>query len=212
MINKYGTKITNVILKIREITKENENNKIICFAEWDELLHVVGKIFDELGIRNVYCKGNIYSKNRSIDKFKNQKMVKVMMLSLDNCASGLHLVEATHIIFLHIPKDIHTERQAIARSYRMGQTKNIKVIKFIIRNSIEQDIFLQRLSGKSFDDAPDVKEKKFFGVRYPPHGNICPTILPRARPIHIELSSTREMGDGVSSDEEEIDDYFGWNE
>ncbi|KAJ3127396.1 hypothetical protein HK098_006385 [Nowakowskiella sp. JEL0407] len=68
--------------------------------------------------------------------------MKVMILSATDSVSGLNLTEASHCIVLH-PFDyekeyyaIAAEDQGIARVLRNGQTKKVKIVRFVVRNTI----------------------------------------------------------------------------
>jgi SNF2 family DNA or RNA helicase len=68
------------------------------------------------------------------------------MLCLKNAASGTNLIEATHILFvepINAPqKEIQIiEHQAIARACRIGQKNPVMVIRILIENTIEEDIY-----------------------------------------------------------------------
>jgi len=69
------------------------------------------------------------------------------MLSTVQTASGTNLTRASQIIILDSirgdPKHVQDiENQAIARAVRLGQQKEtIKVIRFLIRNTIEEELY-----------------------------------------------------------------------
>ena len=68
------------------------------------------------------------------------------MLSLKNAASGTNLTEATHIFFVepinsNRNESIAIENQAIARACRIGQQHKIKLIRILIKDTIEEDIY-----------------------------------------------------------------------
>jgi SNF2 family DNA or RNA helicase len=68
------------------------------------------------------------------------------MLSLKNAASGTNLTEATHIIFIEpinasSEECIAIESQAIGRACRVGQKNKVTVIRILIENSIEEEIY-----------------------------------------------------------------------
>lgn len=149
LINKQGTKLAFLINKLR-----NTNEKSIIFSQWDDLLVKVGQVLNKHDIKNIFCKGNCYQRDKAISEFKNNQNIKVIMLSSKNTASGINLTEATNVILLDpIYGDINyrrnQERQAIGRSYRTGQTKNVKVIRLIIKDTVEEKIYKHNLSQDS---------------------------------------------------------------
>lgn len=75
----------------------------------------------------------------------------MIMLSLQNAASGTNLVEATHVVLIDPvagSKDeaIAVESQAIGRAHRMGQDKQISVVRMIMRDTIEHELYLRNNS------------------------------------------------------------------
>jgi SNF2 family DNA or RNA helicase len=164
LIKKYGSKLGKLISIIRFLVAQKDT-RIIVFSQWDDMLSLIGKTLANNGIENSFVKGNVWSRNASIRKFKAGKNDKgsdnkVIMLSLKNAASGTNLTEATHIFFV---EPINTskeesraiESQAIARACRIGQKQQIMVIRILIENSIEEEIYRRNYNKNvvvSFDE------------------------------------------------------------
>lgn len=139
-----STKIGNIIYFLK--TEIKNNDKIILFSQWDELLHKVGNLLEENNIEITYCKGSVYNRTKSIKKFTNENNnCNIILLSSCNSASGINLTIANKIILLepiYGDKEYrqNIEAQAIGRSHRIGQKRPIEVYRFIIGNTIEEDI------------------------------------------------------------------------
>jgi SNF2 family DNA or RNA helicase len=150
LIQKYGSKLGKLISIIRHLVAQ-DNTRIIVFSQWDDMLNLVGKTLAENEIENCFVKGNVWSRNSAIRKFKAGKNNegndnKVIMLSLKNAASGTNLTEATHIFFIEpinaSKEESHViECQAIARACRIGQKKKIMLLRVLIENTIEEEIY-----------------------------------------------------------------------
>jgi SNF2 family DNA or RNA helicase len=130
-------------------------NKVILFSQWDEMLHKVGCKLQEFDLNFVYCKGSVYNRKQAIERFKNDANVQIIMLSSRNCASGINLTNASSIILLEpvygtneYRKSI--EEQSIGRSDRIGQNKPIDIYRFIIKDTIEEDIINQNIDDSKF--------------------------------------------------------------
>ena len=141
LVRNIGTKLANLILYIK-----NLNEKFILFSQWDDLLTKVGDILDSYGIKNVFCKGNIWMRDKAIREFITKSDVKGIMLSSASAASGTNLTAATTVIMLEPVSGTYeyrrnTEFQAIGRAYRMGQTKKVTVVRFIVKDTVEEDIY-----------------------------------------------------------------------
>lgn len=139
-----STKIGNIIHYLKN--KVTVDDKIILFSQWDELLHKVGKLLQEQNLKIVYCNGTIFQRKRAIQNFTNQSNdVNIILLSSRNAASGINLTAANKIIFLEPVYGsgeyrTNIESQAIGRADRIGQNRPIEVHRFIIKNTIEEDI------------------------------------------------------------------------
>lgn len=138
-----STKIGNIIHYIK-----NEmviGDKCIIFSQWDSILTKVGNILQKQNLSVMYCSGTVYQRKNAIKNFQEKEDCNIICLSSDNCASGINLTSANKIIFIEpiygtyqYRKD--TENQGTARSDRIGQKRPIEIIKFIIKNTIEEEI------------------------------------------------------------------------
>jgi SNF2 family DNA or RNA helicase len=140
LIDKYGTKIANLILYIR-----SNKSHIIIFSQWDDLLRKVGRILSQNNIKNIFCRGNVYQRDKAIKEFNETDDIRVIMLSSESAASGTNLTKASVVVLLDpIYGDYKfrtdQERQAIGRAYRMGQINTVTVLRLIIKNSVEEEI------------------------------------------------------------------------
>jgi hypothetical protein len=146
-INKYGSKMTQLVKILKNLfSVESENNRVIIFSQYDNMLKLIGITLDEFKIKYCRLKGNIHSINKNIDKFKRDQSIRVIMLSSENSNSGCNLTEANTIIFVDVingNKDLtrDVEAQAIGRSVRLGQNKPVKLIRLITKNTIEEDTY-----------------------------------------------------------------------
>ena len=142
LISQVGTKLANLIFFI----KKNDRHCII-FSQWDDLLKKVGTVLNDYGIKNVFCKGNVWQRDKTVRDFNTIDDIKVIMLSSQSAASGTNLTKAEMVILLDpvygetYESRRNTEWQAIGRAYRMGQEKSVKVVRFIIKNTVEEEIY-----------------------------------------------------------------------
>lgn len=141
LINEIGTKLANLITYIRE-TGEH----MIIFSQWDDLLIRVGRVLKENNVPNVFCKGNCYQRDKAIREFNEDDKIKIIMLSSESAAAGTNLTKASRVVFIDpiygdykFRKD--QEKQAIGRAHRLGQKSIIKVVRFIIKESVEEEIY-----------------------------------------------------------------------
>jgi SNF2 family DNA or RNA helicase len=144
LINKVGTKLTNLIYYLKSIKE-----KVIIFSQWDSLLMKVGEVLREYGIRTAFCKGSVWARDKAVRDFSDESLnTQVIMLSSKSAASGTNLTQAKKVILLDpISGDYEYRRnmewQAVGRAYRMGQNSPVEIVRFIIKDTIEEDIYLE---------------------------------------------------------------------
>jgi len=147
---KLGTKIEYLIQTLQNIINSNNNDKIIVFSQWDNMLKLISKIMNEFNINHIFLSGSIHVISSKLRKFKLDNSINVILMSSDKSPSGLNLTEASHIILLdslNTTKEnaLIIEQQAIGRAVRIGQTKNVNVKRFIMRNTIEHDYYIRNI-------------------------------------------------------------------
>ena len=144
MLRKYGSKLFN-LLQLLENTSEV---KTLIFSQWDELLKDVGKCitsYDE-SKRVLFCRGNIMQKKVTTDKFSNDDKYNLLLLSTVNAGSGCDLSMARRVILLDTIDGsgefiTGIERQAIARCHRIGQNSTVEVVRYVAKDTIEEEIY-----------------------------------------------------------------------
>jgi SNF2 family DNA or RNA helicase len=158
LINKIGTKLANLVYYIKN-TKEH----IIIFSQWNDLLEHVGAVLNEYDIKNIFCRGNVWQRDKAIRTFNEDNNMRVIMLSSESAASGTNLTKASKVILIdpvygNYEFRKNTEWQAIGRAHRMGQTKQVEVVRFIIKNTIEEEIYNENKT----EDAKYINNKVIF--------------------------------------------------
>lgn len=72
----------------------------------------------------------------------------MILLSLEKSASGLNLIEANHVVLLDpmdgtVEEARATEVQALGRAHRQGQDQKVTLVRFIIQDSVEEELYLR---------------------------------------------------------------------
>jgi len=79
-------------------------------------------------------------RDANLKAFKEDDGTRVILISLKAGGEGLNLQHADHIFVVDPWWNPAAELQAIDRVHRIGQTKSVKAIRFIIKDSIEERI------------------------------------------------------------------------
>jgi SNF2 family DNA or RNA helicase len=137
---RHDTKIDELVIILEEVL-ENKDEKIVIFSQWKRMTELVA---DELGKMNIgyeYLHGDIPSAKRKeiIDNFHHNRDSRVF-LSTDVGGVGLNLQCANIVINIDIPWNPAVLEQRVARVYRLGQKKHVRVINMVSKFSIEHKI------------------------------------------------------------------------
>ena len=143
LASRWGTKMAFIY----DYICKHSNSKILIFSQFDKMLDQIAEMFKFYYINYILCRGNVYQITKSINEFKTNPACNVMLLSAETSNSGFNLTEVSHILLIDtITHQNHStmEAQAIGRSVRLGQVKNVIVSRLIIRDTIEHTTYLTK--------------------------------------------------------------------
>ena len=117
--------------------------KMLVFTQFRE---VTGPVADFLGSvfkrPGLILHGDTEVKKRKdlVRRFQEDETVGFFVLSLKAGGSGLNLTAASHVVHFDRWWNPAVENQATDRAFRIGQTKNVLVHKFVCRGTLEEKI------------------------------------------------------------------------
>ena len=122
---------------------ELDNRALIFtqFAEWGKLLKP--HLENRLGREIFFLYGSTSKKQREemIDRFQRDPQgPPIMILSLKAGGVGLNLTRANHVFHFDRWWNPAVENQATDRVFRIGQTRNVQVHKFVCTGTLEEKI------------------------------------------------------------------------
>jgi superfamily II DNA or RNA helicase len=158
----------------REITENIGNHKALIFSQFLGMLALIREKLEELGVKYEYFDGSTSAPDRekAIQAFQNDEETRVFLISLKAGGVGLNLTAADYVYIVDPWWNPAVEQQAIDRTHRIGQTKNIFAYRMICKDTIEDKIMQlqekKRLLAKELisDDATFVKTLSREDVEY----------------------------------------------
>ena len=137
---RYDKKIDELMVIINDIF-ESGDDKVVIFSQWERMTILVAMELQKLNIDYEYLHGGVPSAKRKdlIENFRNIPSKKVF-ISTDAGGVGLNLQTANVVINMDLPWNPAVLEQRIARVHRLGQQKNVRVINFISKGTIEHRI------------------------------------------------------------------------
>ena len=148
---KLGTKMARLIEYSNQVLESNDDNRILIFSQWDSMLKLVSKVLKDHHVNHLILNGSMHVLNSKLRKFKLDKSIRIILLSMEKAASGLNLTEANYIVLLdtmNTDKESSRviEEQAIGRSVRIGQSQEVSVKRFIMQDTIEHEYYTRNIS------------------------------------------------------------------
>ena len=118
-----------------------DGHKILIFSTFKKAIEHVKRIFDDNSISNYVIDGSVKGKTRVqlVDAF-NKDDTNCFLITLKAGGTGLNLTAADIVIHLDIWWNPQVENQATDRAHRIGQTKNVTVVKMVTKGTIEEKI------------------------------------------------------------------------
>ncbi len=139
-------KFPNHSIKLDELTREIGENigqhKALIFSQFLGMLSLIKDKLREAGVPFEYFDGStsINDRQKAIDNFQNKDESRVFLISLKAGGVGLNLTAADYVYIVDPWWNPAVEQQAIDRTHRIGQTKNIFAYRMICIDTIEDKI------------------------------------------------------------------------
>jgi hypothetical protein len=126
----------------RELTENMGNHKALIFSQFLGMLALIRTKLTELGVDYEYFDGSTTAidREKAIQRFQNDENCRVFLISLKAGGVGLNLTAADYVYIVDPWWNPAVEQQAIDRTHRIGQTKNIFAYRMICKDTIEDKI------------------------------------------------------------------------
>ncbi|WP_414567257.1 DEAD/DEAH box helicase [Nostoc sp. CCY 9925] len=138
----HSAKLLRLEEMLEEVLAEGDRSLIFTqFAEWGKLLKP--HLEKHLGREIFFLYGSTTKKQREemIDRFQHDPQgPPIMILSLKAGGVGLNLTRANHVFHFDRWWNPAVENQATDRVFRIGQTRNVQVHKFVCTGTLEEKI------------------------------------------------------------------------
>lgn len=131
--------------KYQEITRniENliaENHKVLIFSAYVKHLNLFAKYLEQNKHPFSMLTGSTQNRDLVINDFKDSTTKNVFLIQIKAGGVGLNLTAADYVFIIDPWWNPAVEEQAINRTHRIGQEKNVMVYRFISADTVEEKI------------------------------------------------------------------------
>ncbi|KAL2483664.1 Helicase protein with RING/U-box domain [Forsythia ovata] len=137
-----STKIDALREEIRNMVERDGSAKGIVFSQFTSFLDLIRYSLEKSGVNCVQLDGSMSlgARDTAIKKFTEDHDCRIFLMSLKAGGVALNLTVASNVFLMDPWWNPAVERQAQDRIHRIGQYKPIRIVRFIIENTVEERI------------------------------------------------------------------------
>lgn len=127
---------------LRLMRREDARRKALVVSQFTSLLTLVEARLrrDQFRFRRLDGSMSVAERRRNIAEFSAQgaDQPTVLLLSMRAGGEGINLTAASRVFLLDPAWNPAVEEQCFDRCHRLGQTQPVQVVKFVVRDSVEE--------------------------------------------------------------------------
>ncbi|XP_058107417.1 putative SWI/SNF-related matrix-associated actin-dependent regulator of chromatin subfamily A member 3-like 1 isoform X2 [Magnolia sinica] len=139
-----SSKVSMLLRLLVASRAENPSTKSVVFSQFRKMLILLEEPLKAAGFRILRLDGSLNAKRRAaaIKEFgeRDQDAPTVLLASLKVAGTGINLTAASRVYLMEPWWNPAVEEQAMDRVHRIGQKDEVKVVRLIVRNSVEERI------------------------------------------------------------------------
>jgi SNF2 family DNA or RNA helicase len=130
-----------------------EGEKVLVFSQFVQMLKLIETECRSRQIATHLLTGETKQRQDVVNAFQNDQGAAVFLLSLRAAGTGLNLTSASYVVLYDPWWNPAVEAQAIDRSHRIGQTRNVFAYRLIAPGTVEEKIWdLQQRKAQTISD------------------------------------------------------------
>ncbi len=133
-----SAKLDTLLEQLREVI--DEGHKALVFSQFTSLLSIVRDRLSSEGIAYEYLDGATRDRQARVERFQNDADCRLFLISLKAGGLGLNLTAAEYVFLLDPWWNPAVEAQAVDRTHRIGQTRQVFAYRLIARDTVEEKV------------------------------------------------------------------------
>lgn len=117
-------------------------DRALVFSQFTTMMDILEEVLKTLDIKFMRLDGDtkIQDRQAMLDQFADDESIPVFMLSTRAGGAGINLASANKVIIFDSGFNPQDDIQAENRAHRVGQTREVEVIRLVTRGTIEEQI------------------------------------------------------------------------
>jgi superfamily II DNA or RNA helicase len=146
-----SAKLDSLIPQVAELVEEG--HKALVFSQFTSFLDILRIRLDKEQLVYEYLDGQTRDREARVRRFQEDDGCRLFLISLKAGGLGLNLTAAEYVFLLDPWWNPAIETQAIDRSHRIGQTRNVFAYRLIARDTVEEKILDLQKAKRELADA-----------------------------------------------------------
>lgn len=143
------------VVKLLELLKKYKENgdRALVFSQFTSVMDILGWVFDDHDIAHMRMDGStpIQERQGLMDIFYQDESIGVFMISTKSGGAGINLACANKVIIFDSSFNPQDDIQAENRAHRVGQTREVEVVRLVTRETVEEQIYALGVSKLELD-------------------------------------------------------------
>jgi superfamily II DNA or RNA helicase len=146
-----SAKLESLIPQLVELVEER--HKAIVFSQFTSFLDIVRRQLTEQQLSYEYLDGRTRDREACVRRFQEDDNCRLFLISLKAGGLGLNLTAAEYVFLLDPWWNPAIEAQAIDRTHRIGQSRQVFAYRLIVRDTVEEKILDLQKTKRELADA-----------------------------------------------------------
>uniref|UniRef100_A0A9J8CST7 Helicase like transcription factor n=1 Tax=Cyprinus carpio carpio TaxID=630221 RepID=A0A9J8CST7_CYPCA len=160
---RSSSKVDALMSNLLKLRNEDPTVKSLVVSQFTRFMDLIEVPLREYGFSFTRLDGSMAQKTRAkaIQDFQDSSpgSPTIMLLSLKAGGVGLNLTAASHVFMMDPAWNPAAEDQCVDRCHRLGQSRDVVITKFIVKDSVEENMVkIQKKKQELVDKAFGVKK------------------------------------------------------
>ncbi|KAH4935185.1 hypothetical protein HBI38_116030 [Parastagonospora nodorum] len=153
-------KVTALLALLKQYKANGD--RALVFSQFTSVMDILSWVFDEHAIDFMRMDGStpIAERQSLMDAFYADESIGVFMISTKSGGAGINLACANKVVIFDSSFNPQDDVQAENRAHRVGQTREVEVVRLVTRGTVEEQIYALGVSKLELDKMVQGEEEE----------------------------------------------------